>query len=170
LSFVLCVTSVTSLLYCCTAATGLKPNCRLTNIYIPNIRGEFIKHISTRSPVSLSSSSAMTDGVHIARTHIPILHNYVKLACFGENVCFRLQVPRETKAVDDGAALLTDLMYIPGYCLASTLSVQLTPMVSTQHPERVPRIIIRLSPSGQWGRVVCLEPTFRRNVSPPSSD
>jgi hypothetical protein len=30
----LCVICVTCLLYCCTTATGLKPNCILTNIYI----------------------------------------------------------------------------------------------------------------------------------------
>jgi hypothetical protein len=30
----LCVICVTCLLYCCTTATGLKPNCSLTNIYI----------------------------------------------------------------------------------------------------------------------------------------
>jgi hypothetical protein len=29
----LCVMRVASLLYCCTTATGLKPNCSLTNIY-----------------------------------------------------------------------------------------------------------------------------------------
>jgi hypothetical protein len=31
--FYLCVMCVTCLLYCCTTATGLKPNCSLTNIY-----------------------------------------------------------------------------------------------------------------------------------------
>jgi hypothetical protein len=31
---VFCVICVTCLLYCCTTATGLKPNCSLTNIYI----------------------------------------------------------------------------------------------------------------------------------------
>jgi hypothetical protein len=30
----LCVMCVTCLLYCYTTATGLKPNCSLTNIYI----------------------------------------------------------------------------------------------------------------------------------------
>jgi hypothetical protein len=30
----LCVICVTCLLYCCTTATGLKPNCSLTYIYI----------------------------------------------------------------------------------------------------------------------------------------
>jgi hypothetical protein len=32
--FLLCVMCVNCLLYCCTTATRLKPNCSLTNIYI----------------------------------------------------------------------------------------------------------------------------------------
>jgi hypothetical protein len=54
----LCVMCVTSLLYCCTTANGLTPNCSLTNIciyiYILIIRGDY-----SEAPITLAFGSIL---------------------------------------------------------------------------------------------------------------